>query len=365
MQALLDIYTDYLISSTGQTSAVGLARLLDGEVSHDAVTRLLKQSDFGSKALWQLVKPLARSHECADGCLVFDDTIAEKPHSQENDLVTWHYDHSKGRTVKGINLLTAFYITSKTPDDPLLRMPVAYELTLKPEVSCSLKTRQVERKSPVTKNEQLRAMFSQCIHNQLVFRYVLADSWFGSVENMVFIADKKKYFIFDMKVNRLAILTSDSATKPTKNSSWTAINDLEIPDNTPVTVWLKDLDFPVLLIKQVFINEGDTVQGIRFLVSNDLNLTYEHFVTIYKKRWGVEEYHKSLKQNASFTKSPAKVVKTQSNHVFCSICAFVKLEKLKIVTGLNHFQLKAKLYYNALQAAYSQLQALTKKLSLA
>jgi hypothetical protein len=40
-KSLLDLYTDYLISSFGQTSATGLSQLLDGEVSHDQVTRFL------------------------------------------------------------------------------------------------------------------------------------------------------------------------------------------------------------------------------------------------------------------------------------------------------------------------------------
>lgn len=38
---LLDLYADYLLSSFGYTTATGLARLTDGAVSHDQVTRFL------------------------------------------------------------------------------------------------------------------------------------------------------------------------------------------------------------------------------------------------------------------------------------------------------------------------------------
>jgi hypothetical protein len=41
--SLLDLYSDYLISSFGQTSATGLSRLTDGAVSHDQVTRFLSE----------------------------------------------------------------------------------------------------------------------------------------------------------------------------------------------------------------------------------------------------------------------------------------------------------------------------------
>jgi len=37
----------------------------------------------------------------------------------------------------------------------------------------------------------MRQMITQCIANGLIFKYILADSWFSSVENLKFIADKK------------------------------------------------------------------------------------------------------------------------------------------------------------------------------
>jgi hypothetical protein len=36
---LLDLYTDYLLDSTGLTTATGLSALLDRQVSHDRVLR--------------------------------------------------------------------------------------------------------------------------------------------------------------------------------------------------------------------------------------------------------------------------------------------------------------------------------------
>jgi hypothetical protein len=33
-KSLLELYTDYLISSFGQTTATGLSQLLDGQISH-------------------------------------------------------------------------------------------------------------------------------------------------------------------------------------------------------------------------------------------------------------------------------------------------------------------------------------------
>lgn len=353
MQDKLDLYTDFLLTTVHQATATGLSKVLDGAVSHDSITRLLTENEFKSKDLWQSVKPLVRQHETKDGCLIFDDSIVEKKYMDENALICWHFDHSTNKAVKGINLLTAFYHSHHSDQEFALRVPISFELILKTLHFCDVKSKKEKRQSPVTKNEILRQMVQQSIHNQLKFKYVLADSWFGSSENMLFIHRKKKFFIFDMKSNRKAALSE----KDRNNGQWTRIDELDIPDNTPVKVWLKDLEIPVLLTKQVFKNKSQST-GVRFLVSNDFSLSDDDFTTLYKKRWSVEEYHKSLKQNAAIAKSPTRTVKTQSNHLFASILAYVKMEKLKFIQRLNHFAIKSKIYLAATKAAFNELNAL-------
>ena len=96
---------------------------------------------------------------------------------------------------------------------------------------------------------------------------------------------------------------------------------MELPEKQPVRLWLKDLKIQVLIVKQTFKNE----------------------------------YHKSIKQNAAIAKSPTKTLKTQANHIFASLVAYVKFEKLKFATHNNHFALKSKLYLSALKAAFKEL----------
>ena len=54
---LLDIYSDYLISQNCYATATGLAELLDGQISHDKITRFLNNKAASSKELWEYVKP--------------------------------------------------------------------------------------------------------------------------------------------------------------------------------------------------------------------------------------------------------------------------------------------------------------------
>lgn len=72
--------------------------------------------------------------------------------------------------------------------------------------------------------------------------------------------------------------------------------------------------------------------------------------------WFIGEYHKSLKNNASLEKSSTKTVRTQSNHVFSSIYALVKLERLKLATKLNHFAIRSVIYLKAIRASYAELR---------
>jgi hypothetical protein len=126
-----------------------------------------------------------------------------------------------------------------------------------------------------------------------------------------------------------------------------------------VEIWFKELDFPLLLTKQVFKNENGTV-GELYLACSDLNLSFDQITTIYKKRWGVEEYHKSIKSNTGFAKSPTKTIKTQTNHFVLSIVAYLKLEFLKQRTKKNHFAMKTQIYLAAQKVAYLELNELMK-----
>ena len=49
---MLDIYTDYLICQNKYATATGLSDMVDGEFSHDKVTRFLHAEDYDSKALY-------------------------------------------------------------------------------------------------------------------------------------------------------------------------------------------------------------------------------------------------------------------------------------------------------------------------
>ena len=274
---LLELYSDYIISSFGQITATGLSRALSGSVSHDKITRFLAKNDLDSKQLWQLVKPVIRDEEQEDGVLIVDDTIEKKPHTTESELICWHHDHQSNRSVKGINIINYIYSVDESS------LPVGFDVIRKPIKFCEVKTKKEKR--------------------------------FARIDSL----------------------------------SWSS--------QKPVRGWFKGLDFPVQLHRQVFTNK-DGSTGILYLACSDFNCDVTRLEAIYKKRWKVEVFHKTLKSNTGLAKSPTKCVRTQTNHIFMSIYATFQLECLKLKHKMNHFALRSRIYIRALQHAMLELQSL-------
>ena len=54
-----------------------------------------------------------------------DDCIEEKPYTDENEIMCWHYSHSKGMHVKGVNLLSCIVQYGD------VSLPIGYEIVHK------------------------------------------------------------------------------------------------------------------------------------------------------------------------------------------------------------------------------------------
>lgn len=314
---MLDIYTDYLIFQTGYATATGLSALLPNDISHDKVTRFLNGDKLGSKDLWSYVKTDLRLHESkADGVLILDDTIEEKPYTDENELICWHYSHTKGGHIKGVNILSCLVNYGE------VTIPVGYQLVRKDIQFSDVTTKKLRRRASVSKNEYFRKLLGECSKNQVLFDYVLADNWFGSKENLDYIHHElNKYFIIGLKSNRTIALSKDEKIK----GQFQQVGELAIKDGQSKMVWFKGNSFPMMLIKKIFKNE-DGSMGTLYMVSNDLKADAATLYSVYQKRWKIEVYHKSIKENASLAKSPTKRALSQANHIFASIVAFCKLE---------------------------------------
>ena len=353
LSELGELYTDYLLCAFGPVTATQLAQLSAGQLSHDRITRYLATEDFDSKSVWRAVKPSIRAIEQADGVLVVDDSIHPKPHMAESSLVCWHYSHTEGRVIKGINTLTALYAAQDA------RYPVANVVIEKPKIVHNAEKQRFALKALVSKHHHYQSMLRASINNGVSFRYVLNDVWYACAENMTFVVEQGKQFVMPLKSNRRVALSARQAAQDQRQ----AISTLRLEEGEVVEIHLQGVDFPLLLCQQVFKND-DGSEGILYLVTSDLTLGYAQLTTLYQRRWSVECFFKSWKQHAAPGRSPAKTSRAQRNHLYLSLFAYIRLENMRVQGGDNHFALRARLYLRATQAALHELHVIRQSLQV-
>lgn len=368
---LLDLYTDFLMTSPNVASALIMSKMLQDTYSHDSITRMLAQDELDQSLFWKIIKPTIRQVESEDGIISIDDTIENKPYSDENELISWHFDHTVGKSVKGINIVTFNY--SSQHDDLIMKLPVSFELVRKDKLvektekkEGKFLTRMV-RQASVSKIELVRKRLQVLVfQNQIKFKYVTFDTWYSDADLISYIAkDLQKHCVCAIKDNRNACFGFE---KPAKERSWISVSEAKIEPDKAYQVYLKGMDFPLTLVKKVY-QHLDGSCSVQFLVSTDTSLSAEQVTDVYKKRWGSEELHRSLKQNTALEKMPAKIESSQANHIFASMIAQVKLEALRLATKVNHYTLKRNILIQALKVAWTQIQqfkelCLSKNISL-
>ncbi len=128
-------------------------------ISHDKITSFLSEGDFTGQHLWRLTKSSVRRVGTKAGIILIDDIIGEKRFTDENELITWHFDHTLGRTVKGVNILSALYYSQE------MLIPVGFQPVKNAEILIDKKTGQARKKAARTKNDYFRDLLIMLILN--------------------------------------------------------------------------------------------------------------------------------------------------------------------------------------------------------
>ena len=122
-------------------------------------------------------------------------------------------------------------------------------------------------------------MLQQAVTNRIPFRYVLNDVWFAWAETMLFVKQTlQKDFVMPLKANRKVALSA--ADK--QQGRYVSLATLDLEPQATREIYLEGVDFPLLLIKQVFANE-DRSTGLLYLVTSDRTLSYDAMTTLYRK----------------------------------------------------------------------------------
>lgn len=302
----LELYSSFLLASQSRYSAAELARVSpdDNPMSHDAVNKWLKKSEFKPAEIWNQAKPLV---DRRSGYLAADDSVLDKRYSRNNELVKLQYSGNEHGLVKGIDLVNLLWTDGKK------FVPVDYRIYQK----------DVDGKD---KNDLFLEMLKRAANRGFSPLYVLMDSWYGSVKNLKFIRGKNWHFICNLKSNRKV-----SVAKGT----YVSIQDLNLANKQVSKVWLKE--YGNILVCKLVATNGD----ITYLAASDLSLTdYDDFTRHFSNRWKIEEFHRGIKQTTGIEKCHSIKSKSQQTHIFAAFMAFFKLERARIRGGVSWYEQK-------------------------
>lgn len=299
----LQLYRDFLTANQNRYSGAELSRVEPtGQMSHGSVTRWLMNADFKPQDLWQFAKPLVQP---GVGYLVLDDTVVSKPFARNINVARWQYSGREHTQVNGIGIVNLLWTNAGE------YVPVDYRLYAPDHDGKG-------------KNDHFREMLDKAGKRGFTPRYVLFDSWYGSLDNLKAIRKKGWHWITDLKCNRLV------ATAPHRH---VAISDLDLDDGTVKRVWLKG--YGEVMVTRLVLKNGDT----RYLASSDLSLTdYETLVSHWRERWPIETFHQGLKQTTGVGSCSAQRIHAQKIPIFSSMVAFLKLEHIRQQTGQTWYE---------------------------
>jgi hypothetical protein len=127
-----------------------------------------------------------------------------------------------------------------------VNLPISFEIIKKTETCIDKNTGREKRVSLVTKNEIFRGFISLSTSNNIIFKYVISDSWFSSEDNMIDIKLKhQKDLVLPVKSNRTLALSEKDKHK----GAFISIKSLRLEAGSTRDVYLRGLDFPMRLIK--------------------------------------------------------------------------------------------------------------------
>jgi Transposase DDE domain len=303
-----------LLSEPKQGGCSRLAEILE-DVSHDSINRFLLRERYQPQDLFNLVKSIIN---LKGGILSVDDTVIEKHYSNPNcaELIGYFWSGKYHKSIKGLNLITLYY--SDTEGNSV---PINYRI--------------YDKKEEKTKNDYFQEMLIEVITWGLKPRIVTGDSWYSSVANLKFLKNQKLGFLFGVEKNR---------TVSNEPGKYEQVGTLAIPAQGLIT-HLKEFGFIKLLRKD--FKKEDSRHYIMYLPDEEQlkNISRQEFITIHDTHWGIEAFHRAIKQVCGICRFMVRNTHAIKTHVFCSLQAFVRLEKMRCENLIsNWYQLQRNLF---------------------
>lgn len=252
------------------------------------------------------------------GILSGDDTVIDKPYSDPNktELIGYFWSGKHHRPVKGINLITLYYTDVEGKS-----VPVNYRI--------------YDKQEGKSKNDYFQEMIKEVLGWGLTPLIVTGDTWYSSFDNLKFLKNQELGFLMGIAKNR---------TVSIKPGEYTQVQNLEIPE-TGLMVHLKKFG-RVKVFQKTFKNAGERYY-IMYLPDEDAieEITRHDFNQLHSIHWGIECYHRAVKQVCGIEKFMVRTSEAIKTHIYCSIRAFTHLELMRAEDLIeNWYEVQRNLY---------------------
>ncbi|MCS3667883.1 hypothetical protein GGP77_002126, partial [Salinibacter ruber] len=179
---------------------------------------------------------------------------------------------------------------------------------------------------------------------------VVFDSWYSGLDNLKKVRDLGWTFFTRLEKNR-KVNPDDTYNRQ--------IQEIEIPKEGRV-VHLKGFGF--VKVFRTDSTDGDAEdnqskdteeseeEDIQYWATNNLEMTEEKREELARRAWGVETYHRRLKQYCGVEDSQCRSAQAQHNHIQMSIRAFLRLELHRVETAISFYESKTAIIREAVRA---------------
>lgn len=294
-----ELYKAFLQASSVRYSGLALSEVSPDELSHDSISRWLKDKHFSPKLIWESSSKLIdKEEECL---LIADDSVLAKTHSKKIDLVNYQYSGNAHDVIAGIGLINLLWHGVEKKES----IPVDFRIYDKDT-------------DGRTKNSHFCDMLSLAKKRGLTPCAVVMDAWYSSLKNLKAIRDHGWIWVTTLRKNRIV-------------NRGVSLMDLEIPDEG-LKIHLRGYGW-------VTVFKFEAKNGrIDYVTTNMEDPTREQVTKIMDARWSIEIYHRELKQTCGIERCQARTGRAQRNHICLAIQAWLDKHRRRVTEKISLYR---------------------------
>jgi hypothetical protein len=308
-------YCQYLLVSQINYTLTNFADHCD-TFSHDAINRYLRGERITPRLIWDNVRgeivPTAR------GYLLFDDTVLDKSHSCQIELVRRQWSGNAKAVIKGIGVVTCVYVNPELDQFWL--------------IDYRLYDPDGDGKS---KLDHVHDMVTNAVHQKrLSFQAALMDTWYATKEMMLLLESLGKVYYCPLKDNRQ--VDDSGGEQPYQRVDSLAWSPAELAHGKPIKI----KGFPKEHKVRLFRVEVSTHRTDWVVTNDPAQDSTEATQQACGFRWKIEQLHREGKQVTGLERCQCRKARSQRNHIGCAFLVWVRLKHLAAQTGRTVYQLK-------------------------